>query len=167
MCVSAHAHIGLCARYCTSKALVLIYNGEQIPSCSQEDQSLMRETDIIQRILLTNTQPQNGISAQNEKHMIIWKHLIKESRRMGRWVARAKTQCRRDHGRSIEVKEDLAGCQRTLVENGVFAHFYEFQSHIYVTNTYWAHIICTELARCFRFSMNKTDTIPAISDLSF
>lgn len=101
---------------------------------------------------------QNGINAENEKNKVMWKHLIQESDRMRRWVARAEEETWQKHR-----SERLSGwtSENTGGKWHLCIHLWAFQSHIYLTSMYWAHITAWNSARCCRFSRNKTDMIPA------
>lgn len=129
MCVCAHMSTSIqpCVRHCTSKALG--YNNEQVPLCSQEDQSLMKGMDIIQKITLVNTQSPNGINRRKR----IWSYESTSSKNLNEWGRRWHVQrpsARGTHSKSTEVEDDLAGSQRKVVENGVFPHFYKCFGHI-------------------------------------
>lgn len=81
-------------------------------------------------------------------------------------MACAKAQCERDHGRGTEVTDDLAGCQGTAVENGVFALLRAPVTRFcnkHVLSMYYMHGTGSALPT----QHEQTDTTPAVSELSF
>lgn len=143
VCVSVQAHRP-CSVPGTALARPLGYNGEQILTCSQKTQTLMSKMNILKRTTWTNIIT-NGTNAQGERNTMLWEHHRKKSGRMGWWVVCAKARCRRQHSRSTEVKDYLAGPQRTLAENSVCTLLCAFWSHLfnkYVLSPYGMQGLC-------------------------